>query len=185
MTGSGNKPSLDIPVPNARPVDPRAMMAQAALDAAKDAAKAHAEPKPDPSMLSRMIGALPFKVRSKSNTFTRRHMRHECCIVGKIFLTTRDIPIDGVFLELSLGGMLFRPAAIYILDRTGEEITAQFAGILQTGRIVASRDTGYGVKLDKNLDDAMLQSLMERFGYRAGEHAFGTDMAAFRGSGNS
>ena len=165
------------PAAISRPVDPRAMMAQAVQDVAPDHAKAPAPAQSRVNAFSRLMGAMPLRFRSKSNTFTRRHSRHECCIVGKLFLTLRDIPIDGVVLEISLGGLLFRPATVYILDRTGEEITAQFGGILAPGRIVASRDTGYGVRLEKNLDESVLDSLIERFGYRAGSYALGTELA--------
>jgi hypothetical protein len=128
------------------------------------------------SILARLGRLLPLSLRSGSQTFTRRHTRHECCIIGTVYLTEKRIPVEGVVLEISQGGVLFRPAAIYILDRTREDVTVEFGGISLPGVIVATRDTGYGVRFARELSDTQLADVLSRFGYRPGERAFGTDM---------
>lgn len=105
---------------------------------------------------------LPFFKRKES--FVRRHSRHDCFIVGTMGLTERRIDVDGAVLELSLGGCLFRPASIFLLERGGEDVTVEFADLKIAGRLMNTRPVGYGVKFNANLTDEMFTRLIERFG---------------------
>lgn len=145
--------------------------------APKPAPAAGAAAPKKPSLFGRIASAIPFSLRSSSQNFTRRHTRHDCCVVATLLLIEKKIPLDGLVLEISQGGVLFRTASVYILDRTGEEARVEFAGYSATGIIVASRDIGYGIRFAAELPEEMVDDVVSRFSYRIGERPFGSELA--------
>jgi len=111
---------------------------------------------------------IPFLRKKK---FVRRHARYDCCIVAALRIEERHFELDGVILELSKGGVLFRPASTYIMDRTGEVVTARFEGIDVAGVIMNSHVKGYGVKLDEEIPDVAVDKLVAEYGLRIAEAA--------------
>lgn len=105
---------------------------------------------------------LPFL--KKRQTFVRRHSRHDCFIVGTMELSERRVVIDGTVMELSLGGLLFRPAASFILERAGDEVEIEFADIKIAGKLMNTRPVGYGIKFDKVLDGETFDRLVAAYG---------------------
>lgn len=103
----------------------------------------------------------------RKETFVRRHRRHACCIVANLHLSGREVDLEGVVLELSAGGALFREAATHILDRAGEEVVVRFEGFTSRGIIMNTSTAGYGIKLANEIDDATLDRLVELHGLTA------------------
>lgn len=112
---------------------------------------------------------LPFL--RKKETFVRRHARYECCMVGELDVIERHFDMDGVILEISRGGALFRPASTFILDRTGERVRLRFEGIEIEGAIMSARPVGYGVKFDGEIAETDIDRLAAEFGLKTARAA--------------
>jgi hypothetical protein len=139
--------------------DARKAVAEAAAQSAQ--APAQAKPKFKLPKLN-----LPIPFLRKKQTFVRRHARYECCIVGELDVVERHFDIDGVILEVSAGGVLFRPASTFILNRLGERVRARFEGVEMEGVIMNVRPVGYGVKFDELIPDAAIERLVADFGLK-------------------
>ncbi|MEZ5840906.1 MAG: PilZ domain-containing protein [Hyphomicrobiales bacterium] len=107
--------------------------------------------------------SLPF-MRRKKPVFERRHSRYQCCIVAEADLVDRGFALEGAVMEVSLGGVLFRPANVYILDRRGEAVRVRFEHIVADGVIANVRPQGYGVRLFKDIDEQAIDKLVEEYG---------------------
>jgi hypothetical protein len=100
------------------------------------------------------------------NRGTRQHERYPCCIQGSLVIRDRNYRIEGLIMEVSRGGILFREASRFILDRVGTAVTVQSADLSAPGTIVNVRSAGYGIRLDQLLDDAFVDDLVARFGVK-------------------
>ncbi|MES2906471.1 MAG: PilZ domain-containing protein [Pseudomonadota bacterium] len=98
--------------------------------------------------------------------YVRRHKRYSCCIVAAMHVTERHFEIEGVILELSQGGLLFRQASRYIMDRSQEFVSIRFEGLVLTGQIVNISSQGYGVLFDEELTADRVQMLITTYGLR-------------------
>ncbi len=107
---------------------------------------------------------LPFF--KKQDVIVRRHVRHDCCVIAHLRVIEREFEMDGVVLEISQGGVLFRPASTYIMDRQGERVLVRFEGRELIGTIMSSRPIGYGVKLDAPVDDETIEMVITKYGLR-------------------
>lgn len=94
----------------------------------------------------------------------RQHERHACCIQGALHIRERNYRIEGLILEVSRGGVLFREASRFILDRVGTVVTVQTADVNAPGTIVNVRPAGYGIRFDNLLDDTLVDDLVARYG---------------------
>lgn len=99
--------------------------------------------------------------------YVRRHKRHSCCIVAAMHMTERHFEIEGVILELSQGGLLFRQASRYVMDRSHELVSIRFEGLVLTGQIVNVSSQGYGVLFDEELTAERVQMLITTYGLRS------------------
>ena len=100
----------------------------------------------------------------KKPSFERRHVRHNCCIVAELTIIDRSITLPGVVLEVSMGGVLFRPASSFILDRRGEAVSVQFENLKRAGTIMNVRPVGYGIRLFQDIEEEALDDLVGNFG---------------------
>lgn len=107
---------------------------------------------------------LPFL--KKKEVFVRRHTRHDCCVIADMRMVERNFEMDGVILELSQGGVLFRPASTQIMDRQGELVAVRFEGREYTGIIMNTRPIGYGVRLKEEIDDDFIEGIIVKYGLR-------------------
>lgn len=89
---------------------------------------------------------------NRKQTVSRRFERYPCCVVAVMHLTDRGYDIDGVVLEVSEGGVLFRTASQFVMDRQGERVIVFFDTVETAGTVVNVRAHGYGIKLDEQLD---------------------------------
>lgn len=102
--------------------------------------------------------------KPKTNAAMRRHKRYACCVIATLKIIERDIELEGLVMELSLGGALFRQASTYILFREGEDVILYIGGRSAPGVLVATRPTGYGIKLSEELPEAFIEEIVARFG---------------------
>ena len=102
--------------------------------------------------------------RRRRNRGLRQHERYPCCIQGALEIRERSYRIEGLVMEISRGGALFREASRFILDRVGMSVTVQTADISVTGTIVNMRPAGYGIRFDNLIDDTLVADLVSRYG---------------------
>lgn len=114
-----------------------------------------------------IIEKLTPKFMRKQKAFVRRHERYECCIVGELELSQRFLSLEGVILEVSQGGVLFRQASTYMLERHGELVKVKLEGQLYSGMIMASRPIGYGIKLNENIPSEVIEEIVMRYGLKS------------------
>lgn len=98
--------------------------------------------------------------------FSRRHERFPCVMLGDMRVVEIDAQFDGVIVELSQGGCSFRPASLYLLDRTDEVVTIRTADFEAAGRIRAVRPDSYGVQFFEDLDAALVGRMIAAHGGR-------------------
>lgn len=91
--------------------------------------------------------------KKKNSAADRRHKRHACSCLGKMSILNRSLSLEGIITEVAKGGVKFRPAKTYLLDRTGVEVSIEIAGHKFTGKIAASRADGYGIAFFDELSD--------------------------------
>lgn len=101
----------------------------------------------------------------KKKSFSRRHRRYPCCVIAVMDIVDRIYSLDGTVLEMSQGGLMFRAASNYVLDRTGEKVIVHIDGLELHAQIMASKPEGYGLKLAEELDLTAVSSLVDEFGY--------------------
>lgn len=98
-------------------------------------------------------------------SFARRHRRYPCCVIATMDVIERGYTLDGTVLEMSQGGLMFRVASNYVMDRTGDNVIVHIDGLDLRCKIMASRPEGYGLRLLDDLDLTTVSSLVNEFGY--------------------
>lgn len=111
--------------------------------------------------LGRLFGR---KKKQELTAANRRHIRHSCWSVGTVSIINRSMALEGVVTEIAKGGVKFRPAKVYLLERNGVQISAEFGGLKVVGKIVATRADGYGIAFFEELDDDKIQAFLAEFG---------------------
>lgn len=102
-------------------------------------------------------------------TWVRRHERFGCCFVAVLEIVDKGVPLDGLVTDLSQGGLLFRPASLFIFDRREAEVEVRTGDEALAGEIVSVRSTGYGVRFRNDISTIHLESLIAQFGLASGE----------------
>lgn len=114
-----------------------------------------------PKAVSDVIGKLPFmKRQEKAGSHMRAHMRHPCCLVAELLIADKGFKIDGLVIEASRGGIRFREASKYILDRRGTSVVVIIGQSQYPGIIVNLGSNGYGIKLDSLVSDEEVERLV-------------------------
>jgi hypothetical protein len=98
-------------------------------------------------------------LRRKSTVHDRVHERMPCCTIAKLDVVNHDTTLDGLLLELSRGGALFREASQFVLDRRGDPVILRVAGFSRAATIVNVRPEGYGLRWATPISDEDLQEL--------------------------
>jgi hypothetical protein len=112
---------------------------------------------------------LPQFFRKKNAAFSRRHVRHDCVVVGAMKVIEIGAEFDGVVLELSCGGCAFRPASMFMLDRTGEVVSIRTEYFEAEGRIRAVRPGSYGIQFFSDIDQDVVDHVVAEHGGKIGE----------------
>jgi hypothetical protein len=87
-----------------------------------------------------------------------------CCIVTRLAIPERDLRLEGAILELGPEGVLFREAALYLFDRSGERALLSLEGAEIPGRIVSTDRRGFRVAFDEAIDESRARDLALRHG---------------------
>lgn len=110
---------------------------------------------------SKIGSSIPFfNKRKKTGSHMRAHQRIPCCIMGEVCIVERGFKIDGLLIEVSRGGMRFREASRYVMNRDGVDVTIQVSGNEYPGVIMNSSVTGYGIKLNTLITEEELERLV-------------------------
>jgi hypothetical protein len=90
----------------------------------------------------------------------RRHERYSCCSVATLLIVDRGVELEGLVLEGSIGGLLFREASTFVFDRSGAAVRVHVAGLSLAGTIVNVRSRGYGIRLNHALNQEELDRIL-------------------------
>ncbi len=112
------------------------------------------------SLLSSVKAKVPFLNRKKSGSHMRAFARHPCCIMGELLIADKSYKLDGLIIELSRGGVRFREASSYVLDRSGVNVVVMVNGSEYPGVVVNVAANGYGIKLDSLMPEGDVEKLM-------------------------
>jgi hypothetical protein len=104
--------------------------------------------------------ALHFPPFGRRPVFSRADERHECRIDGEIVLTEKMVSYEGRLINLSRGGAMFRPRLAYLMNRRGDAVQVQVAGLVLAGEIVATSPLGFGVRFETPVSDGELAHLL-------------------------
>jgi hypothetical protein len=122
-------------------------------------------------MIRKFIGAvIPLRfLGAKDDPAARAHSRHPCCTPATLTLIERDYDIDGLMLEVSRGGILFRESSRFTLNRCDSPVRVRTADFFWSGVIVNARPEGYGIRFDKLLTESELDVILDLYGVRYSE----------------
>lgn len=104
-----------------------------------------------------------FNFFRRDPTYKRSHVRHPCFCLGTLNIVGTAHSLDGVITNISSGGLQFRPATSYILQRKGDEILCVFADLRITGKITSTTLKGYGVVFHSVLDEEAFINFTREF----------------------
>lgn len=113
-----------------------------------------------PKAVTALIERIPYFKREKTGSHMRAHQRHGCCLVAELLITEKGYKIDGLVIEASRGGIRFREASKYVLDRRDVHVVVIIAGNEYPGVIVNVGHNGYGVKLEGLISDEEVERLV-------------------------
>ncbi len=102
----------------------------------------------------------------EKNAHKRRFERYPIFAVATMIILDSSLHIEGVLTEVSLGGVKFRPASLFLLERNSERVSIILDDIKTTGTIRASRADGYGIQLIEQLDKVDLQFILNNYGIK-------------------
>lgn len=103
---------------------------------------------------------LHFHPFGRRPVFSRADERHDCRIDGEIVLTEKMVSYEGRLINLSRGGAMFRPRLSYLMNRRGDAVQVQVAGLVLIGEIVATTPLGFGIRFERPLEDSELAHLL-------------------------
>ena len=107
--------------------------------------------------------------RKKKQSFSRRHSRHACVVIGTMKVIDIGAGFDGALTEVSQGGCTFRQASMFVLDRIGEAVLVRTEFFELEGRIRAVRPEGYGVQLFGEIADDVIDRIVAEYGFNIAE----------------
>jgi hypothetical protein len=106
---------------------------------------------------------------TKKKSFSRRHSRHDCVVIGTMKVIDIGAEFDGALTELSCGGCTFRQASMFVLDRLNETVRIHTEFFEAEGRIRAVRADGYGIQFFSEVDEAVVNQIVAQYGFKVSE----------------
>ena len=103
---------------------------------------------------------VPTFIRSNKAQFTRRYERRDCVLISNMFVPEIGAEYPGAILEVSRGGCSFRPASLFMLDRTGQTVVMRNEYFEVEGRIRSTRPVSYGIQFFDEVDPAIIERIM-------------------------
>jgi hypothetical protein len=101
--------------------------------------------------------------------FSRRHLRHDCVLIGTMKVIDIGAEFDGALLEISRGGCSFRQASMFVMDRLNELVLIHTEFFEAEGRIRAVRADGYGIQFFDEVDEGVINRIVEEYGFKVSE----------------
>lgn len=93
-------------------------------------------------------------------SFQRQHERKACSMAAQLYFLDRGFAISGLIDEASLGGLRFRPAQSFILQRSHDPVRVTVLGRDLLATLVNTSAMGYGLKLTAMLSQAELDEIV-------------------------
>ena len=97
------------------------------------------------------------------NAHKRQFERHNIFAVASMVMMDNSLSMEGVVDEISEGGVRFRPASTFIMERNNESVLINLDSLQISGIIRATRADGYGVQLLDPLNQDQLDVLIEKY----------------------
>lgn len=91
------------------------------------------------------MGAAASFLPKRRGQETAQHQRFTINLRGQLVLMPREIEVEGMILNVSEGGCLFRPFQSHLINRTGDMIMVGVNGRRLPGRIMNTIPVGYGI----------------------------------------
>jgi hypothetical protein len=113
--------------------------------------------------------SLPKLRRHQKPTFSRRHSRRACVLIGTMKVVEIGAEFDGALLEVSQGGCTFRQASMFVLDRVNEVVLIHTEFFEIEGRIRAVRPEGYGVQFFGEIQEGVVDRIVEEYGFNVAD----------------
>lgn len=95
-------------------------------------------------------------IRRRPQPITRRFTRHDCLLPAVASLDVQKFDLNGVILDVSQQGALFRPASMFLLSIQNEPITLHVAGHDIESLIANTTKRGYGLRFAQIQDEAII-----------------------------
>ena len=86
--------------------------------------------------------------------------RFKCHVPGHLVLCESGVVFEGLLIDLSIGGAMFRPALTYLLSRKSGDVILKIGEIDIAGEIMGTSPRGYGLRFDQALTDAVLRRVL-------------------------
>lgn len=102
--------------------------------------------------------ANPFSRKKRQNAPI--HQRRDVRLNAGLVLLPREIIVNGVILNVSEGGCLFRPVLSHLINRTGDPVIVDVAGLRILGRVMNTNERGYGVAFDELIDAVVFDDIL-------------------------
>ena len=113
-----------------------------------------------PKAITTYFDNLSFRKKNKTGSHMRAHSRHGCVLIAEMEIIEKGFKIDGMVIELSRGGIRFREATSYILDRRGTKVEVSVSGNTYAGVILNIDAHGYGIKLNELMPEEELDKMV-------------------------
>jgi hypothetical protein len=98
---------------------------------------------------------------NRPNAGNRAFERHDCMLMAHLFMPEKEFEIDGLLVEISRGGALFREASTYILDRRNMPVLVRFLDREYPAVIVNVSPKGYGLRWSELLPAEAVQNVLD------------------------
>ena len=99
----------------------------------------------------------------KKHSHKRQFERYDIFAVGSLVIMNNSQRMDGVIDEVSAGGLRFRPASVFIMERKNEAVSIHLGDYNISGIIRATRADGYGIQLLDQLSKEQLEILIKQY----------------------
>jgi hypothetical protein len=87
------------------------------------------------------------------------HQRLDVRLEASLILLPREISVNGLILNVSEGGCLFRPFLSHLISRTGDKVLVEVGGGRIFGHVMNTNERGYGVAFEELVDLSMFLAL--------------------------
>ncbi|WP_298200472.1 PilZ domain-containing protein [Novosphingobium sp.] len=105
----------------------------------------------------------PFGLFRRKKAFSRAAVRHACQIDCELLLTDSMVSYDGRLIDISVGGAMFRPRLVYLMNRRSEPVELRLGTFVIAGEIMGTMSAGFGIRFEQEMDEQNLLALLARF----------------------